>query len=334
EQVSNMTSSTEQASPTYTKQQERFNDKFTKKDELTNRLIIQIDQKNKQAPKFSIIDNISEIYELPGIHECINEQQPLRAMIDIDASKEKIEAENINTKNEEIIKGLVIMTSSNDSKCSYHLLYTPTLLVDYQKLKEFTELVYRLTEEKYDNGWCNLNDSQVQPPINMNLEVRPCILSVKKINQKKIIVGQDSLKKYANLVLQKYSDYLGRWDIEEKDSQYFIYFNWKAYLECSICKHTHDKDQWWFSRTCYDGLFIVKCFQQNRDERGEIFNDPSIAEKIQQKNNNTPNHPKIKGPKFPKPFLEMLSWVKCESSLTAREVYKKQYIEPLSKEGD
>ncbi|RIB01809.1 hypothetical protein C2G38_2229633 [Gigaspora rosea] len=440
EQVSNMTSSTEQASPIYTKQQERFDDKFTKKDvmnkickivsspardmsnnkgsledihlwdyllsnygakegislldaytreELTNRLIIQIDQKNKQAPKFSVIDNISEIYGLPGIHECINGQRPLRAVIDIDASKEKMEAENINTKNvifniccsfvralyqildcswEEIIKGLVIMTSSDDSKCSYHLLYAPTLLVDYQELKEFTELVYRLTGEKYgkfidrglpgrnfclrligsakkdrvkrilqyllDNGWCNLNDSRVQPPINMNLEVRPRILSVEKINQKKIIVGQDSLKKYANLVLQKYSDYLEGWDIEEKDSQYFVYFNRKAYLECSICKRTHDKDQRWFSCARYDGSFIVKCFQQNRDERGKIFNDPSIVKKIQQKNNNTPNHSKIKGPKFPKPFLKMPSWVKCESPLTAREVYEKQYVEPLPKEGD
>ncbi|CAG8695809.1 4648_t:CDS:1 [Ambispora gerdemannii] len=109
EQVSNTTSSTEQASPTYPKRQERFNDKFIKKDvmnkickivsspardmsnnkesledihlwdyllpndrakegislldaytrkELTNRLIIQIDQKDKQAPKFSVIDDI------------------------------------------------------------------------------------------------------------------------------------------------------------------------------------------------------------------------------------------------------------------------------------
>ncbi|CAG8481769.1 3609_t:CDS:2 [Cetraspora pellucida] len=291
EQVSNTTSSTEQASPTYTKRQERFDDKFTKKDvmnkickivsslardmsnnkgslediHLWNYLLSNYRAKEKITPKFSIIDNISEIYGLSRIHECINRQWLLRAVIDINASKEKIEAKNINTKNEEIIKELVIITSSDDSKCSYHFLYTPTLLVDYQELKEFTELVYRLTGEKYE-----------------------------KINQKKIIVGQDSLKRYANLVLQKYSDYLEGWDIEKKNSQYF----------------------------------------QNRDEKGEIFNNPSIAEKIQQKNNNTPNYPKIKGPKFLKPFLEMLSWVKCKSLLTTKEVYEKQYVEPLLKEGD
>ena len=83
-----------------------------------------------------------------------------------------MKAENVNTKNvffsiccsfvralyrildcswEEIIKGLVIITSSNDNKCSYHLLYAPTLFIDYLELKEFTELVYRLTGEKYRN---------------------------------------------------------------------------------------------------------------------------------------------------------------------------------------
>ncbi|KAF0424028.1 d5-like helicase-primase: PROVISIONAL [Gigaspora margarita] len=144
-------------------------DAYTRR-ELTNRLIIKIDQKDNQAPKFSVIDDISEIYRLPGIHKCINGQWSLRAVIDIDASKEKMKAENINAKNvvfnicclfvralyrildcswKEIIKESVIMISSDDSKCSYHLLYAPTLLVNYVELKEFTELVYQLTEEKY-----------------------------------------------------------------------------------------------------------------------------------------------------------------------------------------
>ncbi|CAJ0758679.1 2511_t:CDS:1, partial [Entrophospora sp. SA101] len=84
---------------------------------------------------------------------------------------------------------------------------------------------------------------------------------------------------------------------------------------------------------------------QNRDESGKIFNDPSIAEKIQQKNKNNmcldgtygtlpPIIHKVKGPKFPKPFLEMPSWAKCDSPLTATEVYKEQYVKPLPKEGD
>ncbi|RIB18314.1 hypothetical protein C2G38_2310662 [Gigaspora rosea] len=137
-------------------------------EELADKLVIQVEQ--GEYKKFSVVDDISEVYGLPGIHKCINGQNPLRPVIDIDAFKEKMEAENINTKNvffniccsfvralyrildcswEEIIKGLVIITSSDDSKCSYHLLYAPTLLVDYQELKEFMELVYKLTGEKY-----------------------------------------------------------------------------------------------------------------------------------------------------------------------------------------
>ncbi|CAG8774115.1 23231_t:CDS:2, partial [Cetraspora pellucida] len=280
EQVSNMTSSTEQASLTYPKWQERFDDKFTQKDDYLLPNYRAKEGINKQAPKFSVIDDISKIYGLPGIHECINGQWLLRPVIDINASKERIEAENINTKNvffsiccsfvralyrildcswKEIIKELVIMTLSDDNKCSYYLLYTPALLVDYLELKEFTELVFRLTGEKYKkfinrglpdrnfyNRWYNLNDSRVQLPINMNLE-------------------------------------------------------------------------------------------QNRDKSEKIFNDPSITEKIQQKNKNNVPPPishKIKDSKFPKLFLEMLGWIKYNESLTTSERYKERYVKPLSKEND
>ncbi|CAG8648072.1 9423_t:CDS:2, partial [Paraglomus occultum] len=149
--------------------------------------------------------------------------------------------------------------------------------------------------------------------------------------------GQDALKKYANLVLQKYPDYLGGWDIEEKNSQWYVYFSRKTYIECPLCNRTHDKDQRWFGRAYGNGSFIVKCFQQNRNESGEIFNDPSIAEKIQQKNKNNvlpPASRKTKDSGFPKAFLKMPSWVKCNEPLTASEKYEERYVKPLSKEND
>ncbi|CAI2197858.1 15796_t:CDS:2, partial [Funneliformis geosporum] len=40
--------------------------------------------------------------------------------------------------------------SSDSSKCSYHVLYAPALLIDHYELKAFTELVYTLTGEKFD----------------------------------------------------------------------------------------------------------------------------------------------------------------------------------------
>ncbi|CAG8617815.1 9945_t:CDS:2 [Paraglomus occultum] len=347
EQMSNSTNFTDRVGVIYTQRQEKFDNKFTQKDllnricgiassparemlstkglledvylwdyllpnygakegislldaytreELADKLVIQVEQ--GEYKKFSVVDDISEVYGLPGIHECINGQRPLRPVIDIDASSEKMGLEKVNARDVFI-----------------------------------------------HNGWNNLNDTRVQPPISMNFEVRPRILSVEKINQKKIIVGHNALKNYANLVLRKYPNYLSDWDIEErsscqgieKNSQYFVYFSRKAYQECPICNRIHEKDQRWFGRVYGNGSFVVKCFQQNRDERGVIFNDPSIAEKIQQKNKNNIPSPvihKVKGPKFPWPFLEMPAWAKCDSPLTATEVYEEQYVKPLPEEGD
>ena len=138
----------------------------------------------------------------------------------------------------------------------------------------------------------------------MGIEVRPQMLSEEKNNNPlRIIVGQDVLQKCTNLVLQKHSNYLRDWTIEEKDSENFVYFNRKAPLGCPLCKRIHDKDQQWFSRVCASsGRFIVKCFQQNSDERGEVFEcDPSIAEKIQQENKKSlQSFHKVKVPGFPK----------------------------------
>ncbi|PKY63389.1 hypothetical protein RhiirA4_492143 [Rhizophagus irregularis] len=73
---------------------------------------------------------------------------------------------------EGILRGLVIATSSDPSKCSYHILYAPALLIDHHELKAFTELVYTITGEKFgkyidrglpDNGWSELDHARVQP---------------------------------------------------------------------------------------------------------------------------------------------------------------------------
>ncbi|CAB4383757.1 unnamed protein product [Rhizophagus irregularis] len=363
--------------------------------EVEDKLVIKIDQDGDQAPKFSVADDISEVYGLPEIHECINGQKPLRAVIDIDASKKDMETASVKRQEvfiriclsfirvlyrildcswEDILKGLVIATSSDPSKCSYHILYTLALLIDHHELKAFTELVYTITGEKFgkyidrelsgqnfnlrliglakkgrvkrilqfslDNGWNELEHARVQPPTSLGLEVRPQMLSIEKNNNPlRISVGQDVLQKYAELVLQKHSSYLRDWAIKEKDSENFVYFNRKALLECPLCKRIYDKDQRWFGCVCASsGRFIIKCFWQNSDERGVVFEcDPSIAEKIQQNNKNLfPAVPlrEPKGPGFPKAFIKMPSWVKYNEALTATETYKERYVRPLPNEGD
>ena len=66
--------------------------------EVKNKLVIKIDQDADHAPKFSVADNISEVYGLPGIHECINGQKPLRAVIDIDASQKDMETTGVKAQ--------------------------------------------------------------------------------------------------------------------------------------------------------------------------------------------------------------------------------------------
>src|SRR4051795_928534 len=63
--------------------------------EVEDKLVIKIDQDGDHAPKFSVADDISEVYGLPGIHECINGQKPLRAVIDIDITQEDMEANGV-----------------------------------------------------------------------------------------------------------------------------------------------------------------------------------------------------------------------------------------------
>ncbi|GBC33045.1 hypothetical protein GLOIN_2v1766623 [Rhizophagus irregularis DAOM 181602=DAOM 197198] len=306
--------------------------------EMEDKLVIKIDQDGDHVPKFSVADNISEVYGLPGIHECINGQKPLRAVINIDASQKDMET-------------TVIATSSDLSKCSYHILYAPALLIDHCELKAFTELVYTITGEKFgkyidrilpgqnfnlrligsakkgrvkrilqfslDNGWNELDHARVQPPTSLGLEVRPRMLSTEKNNNPlRISVGLNILQKFAELVLQKHSSYLRDWIIEEKDLENFVYFNRKAPLGCPLCKRIHDKDQ--------------------RDEREVVFKcDPSIAEKIQQENKKSlqPSH-KVKVPGFPKAFVNFPSWAKYNESLSATETYEERYVRPLPNEGD
>ncbi|CAI2187684.1 17197_t:CDS:2 [Funneliformis geosporum] len=298
----------------------------------------------------SLYNAYDRIYSLSEIHECINGQKPLRVVIDIDASQKDIEITGVKVQ-ENILNGLVITTSSDHSKCSYHILYAPALLIDHHKLKAFTELVYTITSEKFskfidrrlpgqnfnfrligsakkgrvkrilqfslDNGWNKFDHARVQPPTSLGLEVRPRMLSTEKNNNSlRISVCQDVLQKFANLVLQKYSNYLRDWTIKEKGSENFIYFNRKALLECPLCKRIHDKDQ--------------------SDEPGDVFEcDPSIAEKIQRKNKNSlQSSHKIKYPGFPKVFVKFPSWVRYNDFLTATEIYEERYVRQFPNEGD
>ncbi|CAI2193433.1 9439_t:CDS:2, partial [Funneliformis geosporum] len=65
-----------------------------------------------QVPKFSITNDISEVYSLPRNYECINDQKPLRVIINIDALQEDIEITDVKIQ-KEILEELIIATLSN-----------------------------------------------------------------------------------------------------------------------------------------------------------------------------------------------------------------------------
>jgi hypothetical protein len=65
---------------------------------VKDKLFIKIDQDNDRALKFSVADDVSKVYGLPGIHECINGQNPLRAIINIDTLQKDIEANGIKAQ--------------------------------------------------------------------------------------------------------------------------------------------------------------------------------------------------------------------------------------------
>ncbi|CAI2191707.1 11825_t:CDS:10, partial [Funneliformis geosporum] len=122
------------------------------------------------------------------------------AVINIDALEKDIEI-------------TVIATSSDSSKCDYHILYASILLIDHHKLKAFTELVYIITGEKFskyidrelpdqnfnlrlissakkgcvkrillyliNNEWNELDHTRVEPPVSLYFE-GPKVLSFPK----------------------------------------------------------------------------------------------------------------------------------------------------------
>ncbi|RGB24047.1 hypothetical protein C1646_773621 [Rhizophagus diaphanus] len=206
------------------------------REEVEDKLVIKIDQDCDRVPKFSVADDISEVYGLPGIHECINGQKLLRAVIDIDATQEDMEANGVKPDSvfiriccsfisalyrildcswEDILKGLVIATSSDSRLPGQN--FNLRLIGSVKKGR-----VKRILLSSITNRWNKLDYTRVQPPISLCLEVRPRMLSIEKNNNPlRISVGSDILQKYAELVLQKHSSYLRDWNIEEKDSENF-----------------------------------------------------------------------------------------------------------------
>ncbi|RHZ86709.1 hypothetical protein Glove_46g20 [Diversispora epigaea] len=115
-------------------------DAYTR-EELTDKLVIQVEQ--GEYKKFSVIDDSSEVYGLPGIHECIYGQRPLRAVIDIDASREDMESEKVNARdvNPDLIVIFVCGLNAFD-RFPFAEIVPPGRFLGQQKYVKRSECVY------------------------------------------------------------------------------------------------------------------------------------------------------------------------------------------------
>ncbi|CAG8574419.1 23440_t:CDS:2, partial [Racocetra persica] len=126
---------------------------------------------------YTVIDHPFEVYRIPDTHECIDGNQPLRLIIDIDARQkpdptnsklpsldgEKITREDLLSQilvacadalslipeYMPFLNSFALASSSNTGKCSWHIIYLRAQFVDYRELKGFTEKVIELVGKPY-----------------------------------------------------------------------------------------------------------------------------------------------------------------------------------------
>ncbi|CAG8503509.1 10593_t:CDS:10 [Scutellospora calospora] len=141
-------------------------------EEIHSQYIIQIAGKG-----YTTIDHPSEVYRIPDTHECIDRNQPLCLIIDIDARQkpdptnsklfsldgQKITREDLLSRIlvacadalSLILEYMLFLNSfalaslSNTEKYSWYIIYPRAQFVDYRELKGFTEKVIELVEEPY-----------------------------------------------------------------------------------------------------------------------------------------------------------------------------------------
>ncbi|CAG8708764.1 3271_t:CDS:10, partial [Gigaspora margarita] len=88
---------------------------------------------------YIVIDHPSKVYRIPDTHECIDRNQLLCLIINIDARQKP---DPTNPK-------FVLASSSNAKKCSWYIIYPQTRFIDYRNLKDFVKKVIELVGKLY-----------------------------------------------------------------------------------------------------------------------------------------------------------------------------------------
>jgi hypothetical protein len=109
---------------------------------------------------FALVEHPSVVYGKPDTHKCVNGKWPLHLVIDINASQKSLDEKKINCndflsrifnasadilysdlKEHASPKSFTLASSSNEDKCSWHIIYLYSFFIDYCDLKGFIEKV-------------------------------------------------------------------------------------------------------------------------------------------------------------------------------------------------
>jgi len=141
-------------------------------EEIFDKYIIWVAEKG-----FTLVDHPSEIYGLPDSHECINGNLPLHLILDIDV-RQKPDSMNSElpfldkykiSRNDLLSKILIacidiiysdlkhlitlndftLASSSNNDKCSWHIIYPLAYFIDYRDLRGFVKKVTDRVRKPY-----------------------------------------------------------------------------------------------------------------------------------------------------------------------------------------
>ncbi|EXX67158.1 hypothetical protein RirG_116960 [Rhizophagus irregularis DAOM 197198w] len=264
-------------------------------EEIFDKYIVRIAGK-----EFTVIDHTYEVYGLPDTHECIDGSLPLRLVLDIDVRQKpnpmnselpslngyKISCEDllsriliacVNIINTDLKHFAILASSSNDNKCSWHIIYPYARFIDYRDLKGFVEKVADKVGKPYskfiDIGlYKSCFSLQLLESAKEKRVKRPAISSTfspeKEEKKFQPIEDETALSNGASLVIAKYG-----WLEIEKIGNGFVHFQAQLYEACPICEIKYEKDQLYgFLRS--NGCFVLKCYRQKNykpDHKGLAF---------------------------------------------------------------
>ncbi|RIB06650.1 hypothetical protein C2G38_2276907 [Gigaspora rosea] len=182
---------------------------------------------------YTVIDHPREVYRIPDTHECIDGNQPLRLIIDIDA-RQKPDPNNLKLPSlgsekitrEDLLSRILVA-------CADALSLIPEcmpFLNSFALARSAKEgRIKRPAISSVKNGFKNLDDYLVQPKEKYSVIWPQTFSSEEPVKESQPINDENALVKRANIVIEKY-----RWLQIGRIEKGFINFQAQSVKECPM----------------------------------------------------------------------------------------------------